>query len=163
MKRWPPLIWLLISAASLLVLVGVGGDYNPGALFPGIALALVGLGLALYLAYGGRHGPRPKGLTWMVPAVAAWYVVNAIAAAIAGGKYVIAALGASIIPLTAAALLIASVRTKTAQGTSHQDPAPGIPLDDETPLGDTTEHSDAERVAKPDPRFERRTGSRLQR
>ena len=29
-------------------------------------------------------------------------------------------------------------------------------MDPETPLGDTTEHSDAERVAQPDLRFERR-------
>jgi hypothetical protein len=163
MTRWPPLVWLLISAASLLVLIGVGGDYNPDALIPGIVLALVGFGLALYLAYGGRHGPRPRGMTWMVPAVAAWYVASALAASLAGGKYVIAALGAAIIPMTAAALLIATVRTKTAQGDSDDDPFPGIPLDDETPLGDTTEHSDAERVAKPDPRFERRTRDRAKR
>jgi MFS family permease len=39
--------------------------------------------------------------------------------------------------------------------TGADDGAPGIGMDHDTPLGDTTEHSDTERVAQPDRRFER--------
>jgi hypothetical protein len=56
-----------------------------------------------------------------------------------------------------------SARSKTAVGggarrettaSSASDPAPGIGADDETPLGDTAEHSDAERVAVPGYRWQ---------
>jgi hypothetical protein len=57
-------------------------------------------------------------------------------------------------------LFIATVRSKTAQSGGRlrdrsaeydEDPYPGIGLDDETPLGDTPEHSDAvdDRGARP--------------
>jgi hypothetical protein len=74
------------------------------------------------------------------------------------------ALLAGLIPASAALLLLATMRSKTAAGTTvpqdetradGDDGAPGIGMDHETPLGDTTEHSDAERVAQPDRRFER--------
>jgi hypothetical protein len=105
----------------------------------------------------------------MVPATAVWYLINAAAGAIAGAKYVIVAIAAGIIPMTAAALVIATARVKTeGEGDRHidqtpegdSDPFPGVGMDDETPLGDTPEHSDAERVAKPEPRFQRRQRSR---
>ena len=71
----------------------------------------------------------------------------------AGGGYALAALAASLIPLTAGALLIATTRTKSVRAdrmrdaavADRKDPFPGIGMDDDTPLGDTPEHSDAER------------------
>lgn len=99
----------------------------------------------------------------MLPATTAFYVLCA-AAAIAGGRYVLAALGAAVIPLTAAALLVATGRSKTVGSHARRQEVdadaddatfPGIGMDDATPLGDTSEHSDAERVAQPDRRFGR--------
>ena len=43
------------------------------------------------------------------------------------------------------------------------EPLGPLTPDDETPLGDTPEHSDAERVARPDPRFHRRERARPRR
>jgi hypothetical protein len=168
MRRWPPIIWLLVSAASLFILVGYNGaEYNPQAFWPGVVLAVVAFALSLYLAYGGRGGAG--GLWWLVPTGAVLYLIAAIAGLVfAGEKYVLAALGAGLIPLTAASLIIATARSKTIRSgnravdpTPEDDsPLPGVGMDDETPLGDTTEHSDAERVARPARRFERRPGSR---
>jgi hypothetical protein len=59
--------------------------------------------------------------------------------------------------LAAVLILFATARSKTAAGEAGprdltradaDDAAPGIGMDRETPLGDTTEHSDAERVAE---------------
>ena len=143
MSRWPPAIWLCISVGSLLVLVGVGGDWNPEGFFPGLALLLLGFGLGLYLAYGRpRERPVPRGVAWLVPAAVAFYVAAAVAASMAGSKYVMIALAASLVPVTAAALIVATVRVKTESGDDdHEDPFPGMGADDETPLGDTREHS----------------------
>jgi peptidoglycan/LPS O-acetylase OafA/YrhL len=170
MSRWPPILWITISAASLLVLVGYdGADYHPVAFFAGAGLAILGFALALWLAFGRRDRPRPAGLAWLLPAAAVFYVVCAVVAATAGPAYAVAALAAGVIPATAAALLIATARTKTAGDDEHprdlassatDAPLPGIGIDSETPLGDTPEHSDAERVARPDPRLERRSRSR---
>jgi hypothetical protein len=60
--------------------------------------------------------------------------------------YVLAAAAAALIPVTAAALIVATARKKAAADSDHEDPFPGIGPDDDTPLGDTSEHSDAERV-----------------
>jgi len=162
MSRWPPLIWLLISLGSLLVIVGVGGNWDPGGFIPGGLLVLLGFGLSLYLAYGRmRDRPSARSVSWLIPAVAVFYVVTAAAAALSGGKYVIAALGAALIPLTATALIVASTRGKTVAGDDGRrestaedsdDPFPAMGMDDATPLGDTAEHSHAERVATPDHR-----------
>jgi peptidoglycan/LPS O-acetylase OafA/YrhL len=171
MSRWPPLIWLMVTVGSLLILVGYNGpDYNPQALFPGLALILGAFGLSLFMAFGRwSHRPSPTGVAWLIPATATFYVLCAAAAVISGGQYAVAAILAGLIPLTAATLLTATSRAKTVgrdddkrdvTAAAHDDPYPGIGVDDETPLGDTPEHSDAERVAKPDPRFARRQGSR---
>jgi hypothetical protein len=53
--------------------------------------------------------------------------------------------------MTAVSLLLATVRSKTVSTDSGlrdrsgdaADPEPGIGIDDDTPLGDTSEHSDA--------------------
>jgi hypothetical protein len=173
MRRWPPLVWLLISAGSLLILVGYNGaDYNPEAFWPGVAMAVIAFAVSLYLAYGNGGRNAAGGLWWLVPAGAVFYLVAAIAGlAFAGDEYMLAALGAGLIPLTAASLIIATARSKTVHsGDRRVDPTPeddspfpGVGMDDETPLGDTPEHSDAERVARPDRRFERRSGSRTRR
>ena len=113
--------------------------------------------------------PSARGVSWLLPAVAVFYLVTAAAAALSGGKledrygrkHVIAALGVSIIPLTAVALIVASTRSKTAadddgrhetSAAGGDDSFPAMGMDDATPLGDTSEHSDAERVATPDDR-----------
>ena len=128
-------------------------------------MVLVSLGISLYLVYGrpSEH-PRASGVSWLVPATAVFYVAVAAAAAFSGSKYVIAAVAAAGIPLTAAALIVATSRSKTASSddarcdktaADDDDPLPGIGIDENTPLGDTAEHSHAERVARPDRRFDR--------
>jgi hypothetical protein len=76
---------------------------------------------------------------------------------------VIIALLAALVPASAASLIVATARSKTRPDAARpvdespaadDDPTPGIGFDSETPLGDTPEHSDAERVARPDRRFE---------
>jgi peptidoglycan/LPS O-acetylase OafA/YrhL len=153
MVRWPPILWILISLGSLLVLIGVGGDWNPDAFYPGAGMIVLGLALALYTAYG-RHGDRPRasGVNWLLGLIVGFYLVCVVLTALAGAKYALAAAGAALVPLTAAALLVATTRAKTA-GTDEdrretaagadRDPRPGIGIDDATPLGDTDQHSDA--------------------
>jgi hypothetical protein len=150
MTRWPPIVWLMVSVGSLLILVGNDAGLNPQALVPGILLIAAAFALSLNLAFG-RLGERPRarGLEWLIPATMAFYVVCAAAAALfAGGWFAIAALAAGLIPLTAAMLIVAVARSKTAPGDGaprettsddHTDPFPGIGLDDATPLGDTPE------------------------
>jgi peptidoglycan/LPS O-acetylase OafA/YrhL len=153
MGRWPPIIWLLVSVGSLLVLIGVGGDWNPAAFYAGAGAVVLGLLLALYLAYGRhRDRPRARGLNWLVGGTLAFYLVCVALTALAGGKYVLAAVGAALVPLTAAAVVVATARAKTAgdddarretSAHAHDDPLPGVGIDDATPLGDTDQHSDA--------------------
>jgi hypothetical protein len=170
MRRWPPIIWLFTFASSLFILNGADTTYRPALLVPGIALAVLGLGLAVYTAYG-HYDDRPAatGLAWLLPATAGWYLLSAIAASTAGTQYALAAIAAGMIPMTASAILIATARAKTvASGhrpvdvtpVADDDPFPGLGIDDRTPLGDTPEHSDAERVARPDPRLQRRERAR---
>jgi hypothetical protein len=172
MSRWPPLVWVMMFGGSLLILVGYNGaDYNPQALFPGIALVLCAFGLSMYFAFGRwSHRPIPTGVAWLVPATAAFYLVCAAVAVISGGEYALAALAAGIVPLTAVTLIVATSRAKTVgdgdggrretTAAAESDPFPGIGVDDETPVGDTSEHSDAERVARTDRRFQRGDRSR---
>jgi hypothetical protein len=164
MTRWPPIVWPIASIASIFILMAFR---KPGAMIGGFAVAIVVLCIALYLALKSwPNRPRPPAFTWAIVGLTAWYVVAAAAGAIVGARYAVAALLAGIIPLTALCLLLATTRVKTVEAgdgrlvdttpQADRDPAPGIGMDDETPLGDTTEHSDAERVAKPSRRFERR-------
>lgn len=154
-----------MSLASLLILMGLG-PWDPTALILGVALALVVFGLATWLAtrrWGDR--PAPAGFKAIMLALAAFYLVSAVAAAVADPAYALAAMVAALIPFSAVLVLLATTRSKTTTaggrpvdraGAAQEDPHPGIGMDDETPLGDTPEHSDAERVARPDRRFERR-------
>ena len=161
MKWWPPAVWLLVFVGSLLLLEGYNGaEVNPQALIPGIVLIAGALGLACYLAFGRwRDRPAPRGGAMLLAATAVFYVLCAIVASLSGGAYAIAALAAGLIPLTAVTLITATARAKTsaeggelrdASAAEHADPFPGIGADDSRPLGDTPEHSDAERVATPE-------------
>jgi hypothetical protein len=170
-SRWPPVLWLCIAAGSLLLLIGYNGaDSNPPSLIAGAVLILAGAGGSVWLAFGRwGHRPRNRGVAWLVPATVAFYILCAIAALVAGGAYAIAAIVAGLIPFTAATLITATNRAKTVgeggrtrdtTSEASDDPFPGIGADDETPLGDTPEHSDAERVAEPDRRFQRSSRTR---
>jgi peptidoglycan/LPS O-acetylase OafA/YrhL len=142
--RWPPIIWLLISIGSLFVLVGAGGDWNPDAFVPGVAALVLGFGAAMYLAYGDRRvRDRGRGLHWLVALAAAFYAACLVATLLAGAGYALAALGAALIPLTAAALILATAGRKAMDHADGDDPFPGIGPDDASPLGDTDQHSDA--------------------
>jgi drug/metabolite transporter (DMT)-like permease len=167
MSRWPPLVWLMVFVGSLLILVGYDGpEYNPQALIPGVLLIVGAVVLSFYFAFA-RMSDRPsaRGVSWLIPATMVFYAICAFVALLSGGEYAVAALGAGMIPLTAATLITATARAKTANAeggrretaaAEHTDPFPGIGIDDSTPLGDTPEHSDAERVATPDRRSWRR-------
>jgi hypothetical protein len=148
MRRWPPLLWLPVYVASELILLGSHRRWE--LLVPGIALALIAFGMALRWALRRDGRPRPRWFVWAVGGVAAYYLASAAAAALVGPGYVVAALLAGVIPMTAAALLLATVRAKTAEedgrlrdvSGERDDAFPGIGLDDATPLGDTSEHAE---------------------
>src|SRR5918997_6636076 len=107
MRRWPPIVWVMVAYGSLLILVGYNGaDLNPQALIPGLLLIVGAAGLSLYLAFGAwKERPRVTGVAWLVPATAVFYQLCAAAALSSGGKYAVAALVAGLIPLTAVALI----------------------------------------------------------
>ena len=152
MSRWPPAVWLMVAVGSLLILIGYdGAEFNPQAFIPGVCLIVAAAGLALYLALGRwSRRPMPRGVAWLIPATLLFYLVCAAAAMVAGGAYAVAAIVAGMIPLTAATLIVATARAKSGSTAGdNRDPFPGIGADDSTPLGDTPEHSDAERVGTP--------------
>jgi hypothetical protein len=161
-RLWPPILWLCVSVGSLLVLIGYdGAETHPAALIAGLGLIAAGALGSLWLAFRGlRDHPSIRGVAWLVPATLAFYVICAIAASVAGGAYAVAAMVAGLIPLTAVALLTATARVKTAwdgdglgdRSAESDDPFRGIGADSATPLGDTPEHSTAERVTQPRPR-----------
>jgi hypothetical protein len=162
LRLWPPILWLCVSVGSLLVLIGYdGAETHPAALIAGLGLIVAGALGSLWLAFWAwRDHPSIRGVVWLVPATLAFYVICAIAASLAGGAYAVATMVAGLIPLTAVALLTATARAKTAGdgaglrdlAAESGDPFPGIGADSATPLGDSPEHSTAERVAQPRPR-----------
>jgi hypothetical protein len=153
MRKWPPLLWPVVSIASLLILMGGTQGGDAGLLVAGIVLSIAAFAVSVWLAFRG-YGDRPKhpGLYLAFAGLAGFYVLIAVGAASAGIEYAIASLLAALIPLTALALLLATIRAKTAGDGEHlldttpeadDDPFPGIGMDDKTPLGDTPEHSPA--------------------
>jgi hypothetical protein len=149
MKRWPPVLWLLVYVASELILLGSHRRW--GMLAAGGALALIAFLSALWLALRrADRNPRPRWLYWAIGGVALCYVPSAIAASQLGVEWAAGALAAAIIPMTAVTLLLAVVREHSAVTEAgvrdlsgdRDDPGPGIGMDDQTPLGDTSEHSD---------------------
>jgi hypothetical protein len=172
MRRWPPIVWPLMSLASLFVLMGLS-HWEWDEILIGTAVAVTVFGIAFYLATRGydREGrPRQRLLGPAMAGVAVFYLICAAVAAVADPTFALIALLAGLIPASAVLLLFAIVRSKTEPGEEgprdrtagdRDDAAPGIGMDRETPVGDTPEHSDAERVAEPDRRFERdRAGAR---
>jgi small-conductance mechanosensitive channel len=144
-----------MSIASLLVLMGLG-PWNATTLTLGVLLIVGVFALSVVMYRRRRDRPAPAGLRWILGALALFYAATAAAAAVSGTQYVVAALLASLIPFSAAFLLLATTREKSvldgdaavdASAADRDDAAPG------TPLGDTPEHSDAERVATPDRRW----------
>jgi hypothetical protein len=152
LRRWPPVLWLLVYVGSIFILNGSNGQWDPLELVLGIGLAGVACALALYLAVGPWPGrPRPRGTVPLIAGVFGFYAICALAAAIfAGPAEAIATLLAGIIPMTGAALWVATSRAKTRPGTRKRDPAAadeddpfaGVGADDARPLGDTPEAHD---------------------
>jgi hypothetical protein len=151
LRQLPAFLWLPIYVGSEFILIGSSGD--AGLLIAGGALALLAFALSLYFATRADDRPRPPLLLWAIAGVGLFYVLTAIAAATAGVSYAAAALAAGIIPMAAVSIVVAMVRDKTVadeggrlrdrSAEDSEDPAPGIGVDDETPLGDTPEHSKA--------------------
>ncbi len=95
-------------------------------------------------------------MAWTIGGLAVFTVALAAGAALAGPEYIVPALVAGLVPLTAACLWFAIVRRRTAKG--DDGPYPGLALDDETEMGDTPAHSDEldeEAGPRPTPRFQR--------
>jgi hypothetical protein len=153
LRRWPPVLWLLVYVGSIFILNGSNGQWDPMQLALGTGLSAVACVLALYLAVGPWPGrARPRGTGPLIGGVAAFYAICALAAAIfAGPADAIATLLAGIIPMTGAALWVATARAKTRRGSArHRDPAAadsedpfaGVGADETRPLGDTPEAHD---------------------
>jgi hypothetical protein len=152
-RRWPPVLWLLVYSGSIFILNGANGKWDPLELALGIGLAAIACALGVYLALGPWPGhPRPRWAALLIGGVAAFYGICSLAAAVfVGPAYAIATLLAGIVPMTAAALWVATVRAKTrrlagdavdASAGDSDDPFPGIGADDARPLGDTPESHD---------------------
>ena len=128
MKRFPPLIWPLMSLAYLFILMGLS-HWQWDEILLGTAAALVVLGVAAYLSTRGHDEegrPRPPRMGLALGGIAAFYLVSAGAASIAGAKYGAIALLAGVVPASAAMLLIATMRAKTAATTDRpRDTTPG--------------------------------------
>jgi hypothetical protein len=145
-----------MSFASLLLLMGLG-SWHPVALILGIAIAVAVFAASLFVARRGLRDRPAPGFGWLMGLLGAFYAMAAIVAATAGPEYAVAAMLASLIPYSAALLLYATARSKTVEEEGRRrdaaaddlDPWPGIGVDDETPLGDTPEHSGEEPVATP--------------
>jgi uncharacterized protein involved in response to NO len=103
-----------MSLASLFILMGAT-SWNKSELLVGVALAVVGFLLACYVGWR-RWSDRPDVLLKAMLGLAAFYVACAVAAAVADPAYVIAALGAALIPLAALALTLALLRVVSDDG-----------------------------------------------
>src|SRR4051794_24582882 len=125
LRRWPPVLWLLVYVGSIFILNGSNGQWDPLELVLGIGLAGVACALAVYLAVGPWPGrPRPRGTVPLIAGVFGFYAICALAAAIfAGPAEAIATVLAGVIPMTGAALWVATARAKTRPGPRKRDPA----------------------------------------
>jgi len=103
-SRWPPIVWPLMSLASLFLLMGLS-RWDTTALVLGIALALIGFALALFVAH--RRFRDRRTLRRALLALALFYAINAALAALADPIYALVALGAAVIPAAALALTLA--------------------------------------------------------
>lgn len=148
MKRWAWLLWLPVYIASEFILLG--SHNRPGLIAAGGALILIAFLTALWLVLRPDGHPRPPWFYWAIGGVFLCYVPPAIAASTLGTEWLIGALSASLIPMTAVTLALAVVRGKTVvtdsglrdEAGDRDDPTPGIGMDDKTPFGDTDQHSE---------------------
>src|SRR3954465_8366443 len=115
LHRFPPALWLAVYVASLFILMGGRGRLD--LLAVGGALCITACGVAVWLALRPWPGhPRPSIFQWTIAAVVAFYAICALVAGLALGlAEALAALAAGVVPLTAVALLLATVRAKTAE------------------------------------------------
>jgi hypothetical protein len=152
LRVWPAALWVLVFVGSELVLNGAHGNRDAAQVAVGIGLVSTAFVVGVYLAvHRWPHG-RPALVSWSLAGVGLFYVACAAAAGLAGGiGYAVAALLAGLIPMTAVALVLATVRDKTQtspQGKEDlsaaegDDSTAGIGMDDETPLGATAETHD---------------------
>ena len=147
--QWPPAVYLLVSIGSIFA--SMGGTRH-WLLAVGIAMQATGLVVALVLATERRTDrPRPRGLMLAIAGVAAFYGIVAVAASDLGWPYVIAAVGAFLIPGTATALAVSTARTMTREtpdgrledlSREDQSPVPRLGLDNSRPLGDSPDLHD---------------------
>jgi hypothetical protein len=150
-QRWPPILWLGIYLGSLFILV----DSRAWWMYPIGAVGVLG---AFIFAVRMATKPEPnrpltRGTLLALAGVGIFYAICAVVASTAGWQYGLVAAVAGTLPGTAVALIVAGARRKTRAGDDrlldesrdrHDDPYPAIGMDDETPVGTTTEHSDAE-------------------
>lgn len=153
LRRWPPLLWILVYVGSLFILMG---RQRVDLLIAGAVLCVVALVAAIALTAHRRRGePRPPGAWWWIGGVAAFYAITAtVAGATLGIEYAGATLLAGVVPATAVSLMLASARRKTRPAggedvrdvspEADDDPFPSIGMDSETALGDAPELSDAQ-------------------
>jgi hypothetical protein len=138
MRRWPPVLWILVYVGSVLILMGSRGRW--GLLIIGGLMVAIACARAVQLALRpGSDAPQVPGAGLAIGFVAAFYFVAAVAAAvILGIAYGIATLLAGLIPATAVAIVLATIRRKTAvegdrlrdaSAGDHSDPLPGIGAD----------------------------------
>lgn len=148
--RWPPGVYLFVSIGSIFASMGMQEHWM---LALGIGMQAIGLCIALALAFERRTDrPRPPWLLAVIAGVAAFYGIGAVAASDLGIEYVLAVLGAFLIPGTATALAVATARTETRETAdgelvdlSREDrgPVPRLGLDSSRPLGDSPDvHGD---------------------
>src|SRR3954463_15769380 len=95
-RRWPPVLWLLVSLGSLFVVEASGRTWLS---VTGIVLMVLAFGVAVYLAVSRRQGgARPPLIFWPLAAVVAFYALVALAASLSGWQYGAAAMLAALIP-----------------------------------------------------------------
>src|SRR3954447_5172025 len=86
LRRWPPVLWLLVYVGSIFILNGSNGEWDPLQLVLGIGLAAIPCAPAACLALGpwaGHAGPQWSGP--LIGGVIAFYLVCALAAVIFAG------------------------------------------------------------------------------
>ncbi|MEA2297023.1 MAG: hypothetical protein QOE86_4662 [Solirubrobacteraceae bacterium] len=137
-RSWPPWLWLPVYVGSLFVIMA---SQKPWLAAIAAVLILAAFAEAVRIALRREPGQeRPAWAVWALAGVGVFYLLCGVAALTAGWQYGIAGLFAGIVPATAVAVIVATAR----RGTRGDDRRPTLGLDDRSPLGSTSEHSDAE-------------------
>ena len=150
-RRWPPVLWLLVSLGSLFVVEASGRTWLS---VTGIVLMVLAFGVAVYLAVSRRQGTLDRrSSSGRSPRLSRFYALVALAASLSGWQYGAAAVLAALIPGTAVALLVATVRSRTrAVGDRLVDASTADSADPCRPRGSTTRRRSARRPSTPTPR-----------